>query len=341
MNTFQIFDFEGEASLKNSNRKRSRKIGSGSLPPRKCTRFHAENEGVLLNPGKIVPKMKQNAVDLVSVCIDNFNRSLDPNYSQDIHDTHRENEESLWKEIKCTIEDVQPEVDHKMRAILVDWLIEVAQEYSLKSETLFLTVNYVDRVLEAVPVTRSTLQLVGCTCMLLAAKYEEVQVPLVDDFVSITDNAYSREEILQTELIVLNTLNFKLTVSTIKNFLMRFLLLHNDVKDMMVVHLADYLAEMVLPFYFFHRKYRPSQIAAAIACIAKHTFNLPSWSSTFEAYSQYTKNDLSQCIHEIFHIHGVLSVAAEGEPMTAARQKYRQENFGCVANIPLLSPNIF
>ena len=67
-------------------------------------------------------------------------------------------------------------------------------------ETLFLTINLIDRFLERCTVTRKKLQLVGVTAMLLACKYEEVSVPLVEDFVLISDNAYTRIEVLDMVL---------------------------------------------------------------------------------------------------------------------------------------------
>ena len=65
-----------------------------------------------------------------------------------------------------------------MRSILIDWLVEVAEEYRLVPETLYLAVNYIDRFLAHVPVNRSKLQLVGVTCMLIASKYEEIHPPV-------------------------------------------------------------------------------------------------------------------------------------------------------------------
>jgi hypothetical protein len=84
----------------------------------------------------------------------------------------------------------QRDINATMRGILIDWLVEVAEEYRLESETLFLAVNYIDRFLSQVPVNRSKLQLVGVTCMLVAAKYEEIHPPAVDEFVYISDNTY-------------------------------------------------------------------------------------------------------------------------------------------------------
>lgn len=64
-------------------------------------------------------------------------------------------------------------------------------------ETLYLTVNLIDRFLAVQPVVRKKLQLVGVTAMLLACKYEEVSVPVVEDLILISDKAYSRIEVLQ------------------------------------------------------------------------------------------------------------------------------------------------
>lgn len=84
-----------------------------------------------------------------------------------------------------------------MRAILVDWLIEVHYKFKLLPETLFLTVNLIDRFLEREAIHRTKLQLVGVTSMLIASKYEEIYAPEVKDFVYITDRAYQKEEILR------------------------------------------------------------------------------------------------------------------------------------------------
>lgn len=99
---------------------------------------------------------------------------------------------------------IQTDINEKMRGILVDWVIEVHLRFKLLPETLFLTVNFIDRYCEKVQVHRTKLQLVAVAAMLIASKYEEIYAPMVRDFVYITDNAYSREEILETECRMLN-----------------------------------------------------------------------------------------------------------------------------------------
>lgn len=90
----------------------------------------------------------------------------------------------------------QNEISERMRAILVDWLIEVHYKFKLIPETLFLTINLVDRFLGKVQVPRCQLQLVGVTAMMVASKYEEIYPPEINDFAFITDKAVTRKEIL-------------------------------------------------------------------------------------------------------------------------------------------------
>ena len=63
----------------------------------------------------------------------------------------------------------QPDITASMRSILVDWLVEVSEEYRLHNETLYLAVSYIDRFLSQMSVLRAKLQLVGTASMFLAA----------------------------------------------------------------------------------------------------------------------------------------------------------------------------
>lgn len=65
--------------------------------------------------------------------------------------------------------EVQTDISVKMREVLVDWLVEVAEEYKLVSDTLYLTVSYIDRFLSWQVLSRNNLQLLGVSCMLIAS----------------------------------------------------------------------------------------------------------------------------------------------------------------------------
>ena len=160
----------------------------------------------------------------------------------------------------------QSDINEKMRAILVDWIIEVHLKFKLLPETLFLTVGLIDRYLERVSIKRGNLQLVGVTCMLVASKYEEIYAPEVQDFVYITDNAYSKAQIFEMEHSLLHTLEFDVTFPSAYRFLERFNKVANGCPK--VWNLARYLIELPLIEQRM-LKYRPSNLAAAAVYLSQ------------------------------------------------------------------------
>uniref|UniRef100_A0A673JNJ5 Cyclin B2 n=1 Tax=Sinocyclocheilus rhinocerous TaxID=307959 RepID=A0A673JNJ5_9TELE len=93
------------------------------------------------------------------------------------------------------------DINGRMRALLVDWLIQVHSRFQLLQETLYMTVAILDRFLQVQPVTRKKLQLVGVTAMLIACKYEEMYVPMVGDFAYIVDDAFTKAQIREMEIL--------------------------------------------------------------------------------------------------------------------------------------------
>lgn len=67
------------------------------------------------------------------------------------------------------LEKTQKDITSNMRGVLVDWLVEVAEEYKLLPDTLYLTVSYIDRLLSLTPINRKDLQLLGVSSMLIAS----------------------------------------------------------------------------------------------------------------------------------------------------------------------------
>ncbi|PKI45906.1 hypothetical protein CRG98_033705 [Punica granatum] len=106
-----------------------------------------------------------------------------------------------------------------MRAVLVDWLVEVAAEYKLLPDTLYLSISHIDRFLSLNALPRHKLQLLGVSSMLISSKYEEISGPHVEDFCYITDNTYTREEVVKMEADILKALKFEVGNPTIKTFL--------------------------------------------------------------------------------------------------------------------------
>jgi G2/mitotic-specific cyclin 3/4 len=97
-----------------------------------------------------------------------------------------------------------------MRSVLLEWLVEIHLYFCLSPETLFLSVNYIDRFLSRKIVSLRSLQLLGATAIFLAAKYEYVNCLSVGDIVSMVDGSYAVDEILKAERFMLHILQFEL-----------------------------------------------------------------------------------------------------------------------------------
>lgn len=159
----------------------------------------------------------------------------------------------------------QRQINVMMRSILVDWLVEVHMKFRLVPETLYLSVNILDRYLTLVQVERRKLQLVGVTSLLLACKYEEIYPPEVRDCVYITDRAYTRQDVIDMEQHIIQTLGFRLTVATAYPFLLRFFLITEATRHVKLG--ATYYLERTLQDYVF-LDFRPSMVAAGALVLA-------------------------------------------------------------------------
>jgi len=221
----------------------------------------------------------------------------------------------------------QPDINAKMRAILIDWLVEVHMKYKLKTETLFLAVNIIDRFLEKKSMTRKKLQLVGVTGMLIAAKFEEIYPPEVRDFVYITDKAYTKEEILQMEVSMLTVLEFSINCPTVAHFFERYQRINRCSESHR--HLLQYVLELTLPDFKMLR-YSPSHLAAAATLLSNKLLKQhPAWTQSMIRHTQQTEQMVKACAKEMC---GLLD-AADRSPLQAVRKKFSQPKFSSVGKM--------
>jgi hypothetical protein len=156
--------------------------------------------------------------------------------------------------------DAQNEITWGMRQTLVDWLLQVHLRYHMLPETLWIAVNIVDRFLSHRTVSLVKLQLVGVTAMFIASKYEEILAPSAEEFVFMTENGYTKEEVLKGERIVLQTLEFNISHYCSPYSWMRKIS-HADDYDIQTRTLSKFLAEVTLLDHRFLRA-KPSMTAA-------------------------------------------------------------------------------
>ena len=117
-----------------------------------------------------------------------------------------------------------PALQPRMRAILIEWMMKVCEEYKLHRETFYLAVDFIDRFLgESPSVPKNRLQLIGVTCLFIGAKIEEIYPPKLEVFAYVTDGACSDEEILKMELMVMKCLEWRLSPLTTNAWMRLFM----------------------------------------------------------------------------------------------------------------------
>ncbi|XP_066507228.1 cyclin-A1 [Hoplias malabaricus] len=244
-------------------------------------------------------------------------------YASDIHKHLRESE--LRYRPKPGYMRKQPDITNGMRVILVDWLVEVSEEFKLCSETVLLAVNYLDRFLSYMSVLRGKLQLVGTAAILVAAKYEEIYPPEVDEFVYITDDTYTKNQLLRMEHIILKVLSFDMTAPTSQQFLMQYVLVEGTCSK--TANLALYLSELSLLDVDPFLQYLPSKIAAAAYCLANYTLNRALWPDALYDFTGYTLAEIVPCVIALHKLH----LSAESRPQQAIYEKYKNAKYCSVS----------
>ncbi|KAL2482993.1 Cyclin-B1-2 [Forsythia ovata] len=268
-------------------------------------------------------KPKEQIVDIDAADMNNDLAAVE--YVEEIYQFYKsaENESQVNDYI-----DSQPEINERMRAILIDWLIQVHQKFELSPETLYLTINIVDRYLATKTTLRRELQLVGISSMLIASKYEEIWAPEVNDLVCISDRAYSNKQVLGMEKRILGELEWTLTVPTLYVFLVRFI--KASLTDSDVENTVYFLAELGMMNYAT-LIYCPSMIAASAVYAARCTLNkAPFWNETLKLHTGFSELQLMDCAKLLVSFH---SVAADHSLKTIYK-KYSSSERGAVAFLP-------
>lgn len=185
--------------------------------------------------------------------------------------------------------EFQTELKWNMRSILIDWLVQVHSRFNLLPETLFLTVNYIDRFLSKRKVSLSRFQLVGAVALFIAAKYEEINCPSVQEIAYMVDHAYTVEDILRAERFMIDVLEFEMGWPGPMSFLRRTS--KADDYDFETRTLAKYFLEITVMDYRFVAS-PPSWLAAASHFLSRLLLNRGDWTAAHVYYSGYTAEQL-------------------------------------------------
>jgi cyclin B len=193
----------------------------------------------------------------------------------------------LLEESQATIKpkfgymDTQPEINEIMRAILIDWIIDVHLRFNLRQETLFLTIWLIDTYLSFAFVPRDKLQLLGITCLLISCKSHEIYYPQNNKLIEMTDNAYSKEEMLTMENEILKKLNFFIVCPNPIDFYNILSKMFNFEKKQ--YYLGNYFIESALVNYQI-LKYSSSVIASSCTYLVMKYYRINGYQKLYNNF---------------------------------------------------------
>ena len=195
-------------------------------------------------------------------------------YLNEIYTNLLFDEKNLKFKPKLGYMELQNDINEQMRAILIDWLIEVHYRFSLKNETLFQTVWIIDTYLSYKQITRAKLQLLGIASLLISCKFQEIYYPQLKEFIDITDGAYEKNELIEMENNILKILNFNIVSPTSNDYYNIISKAFNF--DKKQFYLGKYFLESALIDYQMI-KYSPSVIAVSCAYIVMKYFGISNY----------------------------------------------------------------
>ena len=241
----------------------------------------------------------------------------------------REETEGQVRQDYLTAVQVPTEVKDTSRAFLVEWIIDVHRKFRLLPETLYVTVFLIDRYLSIKQIKKSQLHILGVTSLLISTKYEEIYPPELKDLLSVSENKFTREQVLAMEMDMLLTLQFDVTTPSAYRFLERFRKLSTTANDDKVFFFAQYLQEIALLDASL-LKYKPSEIAAAALILStKCIKRMNAWNKEMEKTTHLTEEYLSAIVEDV---KGFI-VEVNPKFLTTLKYKFNKQDYLEVASI--------
>lgn len=197
--------------------------------------------------------------------------------------------ETKYKPNPRYMEEMQEDLQWDHRSTLLDWLVQLHSRFNLLPETLFLSVNIIDRFLSKRTISVSRFQLCGAAALFIAAKYEEINVPTVSQMIYMLGNQYSRDSFLRAEKFMVETLGFEFGWPGPMSFLRRGS--KADDYDNEVRTLAKYFLEITIMDPKFVSS-PPSWLAAGAQFLSRKMLARGEWSEAHIYYTGYTSQQL-------------------------------------------------
>jgi len=216
------------------------------------------------------------------------------------------------------------------RAGVVDWIVEMHGRLRMQPAVLYLAINILDRYLATLGEPPTSVTVVACTCLLIAAKIEEIYPPKVRDMRKSVPSI-SATELTQMERNILNALKFAVSVPTVFHFMKRYLKAADA--DMPLKALTMYIVEVSMYDPLYHR-FAPSLVASSAISLALRMSGKAGWNSTLQTETKYGTTDLADCANGL---NGLLSSVNNAPMQHSVFTKYQAPKYFEVAKVGLVA----
>jgi hypothetical protein len=212
----------------------------------------------------------------------NNKKNPEDEYTSDILYNLLQEEREMKLKIDSSYFKTQPEINEKMRAILIDWLIDVNNKFNFTEETLHITINIIDTYLSLKKIKRCNLQLLGVTALFISCKQNEIIFRRLKEYAYITDNAYNESEIANMENIIFKVLDFNILFPSPLSFYEIICYNIGIINDNEKYNLGQFL----LQSFFIDSnslKYSYSTMACAASYIVMKFFKMKNYQSCYDS----------------------------------------------------------
>ena len=266
-------------------------------------------------------------------------------YTSDILYNLLQEEREMKLKIDSSYFQTQPEINEKMRAILIDWLIDVNNKFNFTEETLHITINIIDTYLSLKKIKRCNLQLLGVTALFISCKENEIIFRRLKEYAYITDNAYNEQDIINMENDILKTLEFNILFPSALTFFEilcnNFDLIDKENKDDKNNNIKFNFGQFLIQSFYMSDnslKYYASTIACSAMYIVMKFFKIKNYQvcydkNLYNIKEKSTKNNnmniIKECAKEIYSFIGELSK----NNLNASIRNFSSEKYGNISKL--------
>ena len=251
--------------------------------------------------------------------------SSNKEYLNEVYENLLLEENNFYQKINSDYMSFQNSINDKMRAILVDWLIDVHFRLDMKKKTLFNCIYIIDAYLSKNLILKKDFQLLGVAALLIACKESEIIYPPLQTFIAFSDYSFTVKDLIDMEGKIIKELEFNILAPTAEEFFginAEYFELTDEQR-----FFGEYFLDISLIDYH-SLKYKQSTIAVACGYITMKFFKLNAVHLILDNLSEdVTQKEVKNCARDLCFFMRNISNSS----LVSTKNKYLSEKYLKVA----------